>query len=144
MQLDSKYGIRIFRKALVFELLEEKERKNCHSKTQISKHLSILKYKSNLLNRYITLFFTAYFIYENRILLLVLHFHLFHTIKNLYWIKMVVKKYFINISPTTATRVRIRITVINCAIMKSGGYEYRTKPNLTKPNLTKPSLTKPN
>ena len=44
---------------------------------------------------------------------------------------MVMKKIFTIIIPTA----------INCASMKYGGCEYRTKPNQTKPNLTQPNLT---
>ena len=49
---------------------------------------------------------------------------------------MVKKKFFIMIIPT----------VIDCAIMKCGGCENRTKtkPNLTKPKQIYPNLTLPN
>ena len=68
------------------------------------------------------LFFAAEFTYENSIRLCVLHFRFFY----IYSIKMVMKKNFTIIIPTA----------IDCAVMKCGGCENRTKTKPTKSNQT--------
>ena len=77
--------------------------------------------------RAIELFFAAEFIYENSFHLCVLHFRLFH----IYSIKILKKKNFTIIIPT----------VIDCAIMKCGGCENRSKTKPTKYNQTLPNLS---
>ena len=78
----------------------------------------------------IELFSAVEFIYENSFRLCVLHFRLFY----IYSIKIVMKKNFAIIIPT----------VIDCAILKCGGCENRTKTKPTKSNQTYPNLTKSN
>ena len=77
----------------------------------------------------IKLFFSVECMMKKRFLLCVLHFLLSVPILNLYSIKMVMKKNFTIVIPN----------VINCAIMKCGGCEYRAKPGQTNqiyPNQT--------